>query len=112
MNVHFAACIALAPVTVAGLLGSVATRPNIATWYAALVKPSFNPPNWVFAPIWTLLYATMAYAFFRVLTSAPGAGSGRAIVLFLVQMTLNAAWSWVFFAGHSTRGGLIVIALL
>ena len=97
----------------AGLLGSIATTPNIPTWYAHLVKPSFNPPDWIFAPVWTLLYIIMAAAFFRVL-QAPSAGRWRtpAIGGFLVQITLNAAWSWVFFAGHDPRRGLIVIAAL
>lgn len=112
MNIQLAAVIALLPVAAAALLGNIATRPNIPTWYAALAKPFFNPPNWIFAPVWTLLYAMMAYAFFRVLVATPNAWSGRAIVLFLVQIALNAAWSWVFFAGHSPRGGLAVIAAL
>ena len=106
------AIIAIVSVTAAAVLGSIATMPNIETWYAGLSKPSFNPPNWIFGPVWSLLYAMMAYAFFRVLTSASSEWSGTAITLFLVQIALNAAWSWAFFAGHSPRGGLAVMVAL
>ena len=109
MNIQLAAVMAVLPVAAAALLGNIATRPNIPTWYSALAKPVFNPPNWIFAPVWTLLYAMMAYAFFRLLVATPNAWSGRAIVLFLVQIALNAAWSWVFFAGQNPRGGLAVV---
>lgn len=105
------AIIALTPVVAAAVLANLATMPNIPTWYAGLVKPSFNPPNWVFGPVWTILYALMAYAFFRVLQSrAPGRAT--AVTLFLLQITLNALWSWAFFASHSPLAGLIVIVAL
>jgi tryptophan-rich sensory protein len=101
---------AIAVVAAASALGQVATYPNIATWYAGLAKPSFNPPNWVFAPVWTTLYLLMAFALWRVLRLPVGApGRGRALVLFFVQLALNAAWSWMFFAAHSPLLGLINI---
>lgn len=101
------------PVIAAGALASAATRPNIPTWYAALAKPAFTPPAWVFAPAWTLLYLLMAWAFFRVLqVSRFTPWRGTAIVCFLLQIALNAAWSWVFFAGHDPAGGVILIAVL
>lgn len=104
---------AIAPVLAAALLGSIATGPSISGWYAQLEKPWFNPPNWVFGPAWTALYVAMAYAFWRVLrTPHTVAGRSRAIGVFLVQMTLNAAWSWVFFWAHSPQAALIVIVLL
>ena len=102
---------AIAPVAAAAIAGNLATIPNIPGWYAQLAKPSFNPPNWVFAPVWTTLYVMMAYAFYRVL----GASSdwiSFAVAIFLIQIALNAAWSWVFFSLHSPRGGLAIIALL
>lgn len=71
----------------------------------------FNPPNWVFAPVWTTLYLMMAYAFYRVL-KANADWISFAVAIFLIQITLNAAWSWVFFSFHSPRGGLVVITLL
>jgi tryptophan-rich sensory protein len=97
--------IAILPVAAAMLLGQVATFPNLAPWYAHLVKPSFNPPNWIFGPVWTLLYALMALAAWRIL----GCTSGQrrsALLFFAVQLALNAAWSWLFFAMHSPWLGL------
>lgn len=106
------AALAVLPVVAASILGQIATMPNIPTWYAGLVKPSFNPPNWIFGPVWTLLYILMAYAFFRILRAPDSAARSRAIVLFLVQMAFNAAWSWAFFGLHSTLGGVVVIVPL
>ncbi len=80
----------------AGALGSVWTSSSIPTWYAGLVKPAWNPPNWVFAPVWTALYLLMGVAaslvWFRSSTAA-----GPALALFVGQLMLNAAWSWLFF---------------
>jgi tryptophan-rich sensory protein len=67
--------------------------PQIPGWYTTIVRPSFSPPNWVFGPAWTILYIMMAYAFWRVLRLAPSTqGRSGAIVLFLVQLCLNAGW--------------------
>ncbi|MDB5597731.1 MAG: TspO protein [Hyphomicrobiales bacterium] len=102
--------LAIIPVVAAGVLGNLATIPNIPTWYASLVKPAFNPPNWIFGPVWTALYVLMAYAFYRILCQTPGHKWRRAaIVAFLVQIALNAAWSFAFFGAHSAALGLAVI---
>ncbi len=107
-----AATMALLPVLGAFLLGNLATFPNLP-WYETLNKPAFNPPNWLFGPAWTVLYLLMAWAFFRVLRLPRGRpGRGAAIAAFLVQIALNAGWSWAFFAAHSPLLGLIVIAAL
>jgi tryptophan-rich sensory protein len=107
------ALLALAPSVLASALGGLATAPAIPTWYAGLAKPALNPPNWVFGPVWTLLYAILAYAFWRILRlPADTPGRGRAIALFLVQMALNAAWSWAFFGARSPDLGIAVIVLL
>ena len=93
------------PVVAAVLLGQVATFPNLAPWYAGLAKPSFNPPNWIFGPVWFSLYALMAVAVWRVL--ATGAPQKRAALnLFFVQLALNAAWSGLFFGLHNPLLGL------
>ena len=107
-----ATLIAVAPVGTAAIIGNLATLPNITPWYETLAKPPFNPPNGVFGPVWTLLYVLMAWAFYRVLRSPEGSARRRAIVFFLVQMILNAAWSVAFFGLHSPAAGLVVILLL
>ena len=112
MNTLPAAFIAIVPVALAAILGNLATMPKIGTWYAGLTKPWFNPPNTVFGPVWLLLYAIMAFSFFRVLTAAPGPWTATAIALFLLQIALNASWSFAFFAGESPKGGMLVIVAL
>ena len=78
--------IAIGPVIAASLLGQLATYPNLASWYAGLVKPSFNPPNWIFAPVWTTLYILMAYAVWRIMkTPASGSARRNALTLFFLQ---------------------------
>jgi tryptophan-rich sensory protein len=105
--------IAVLPVAAVSLVGGLVTRPSITTWYAGLAKPGFTPPNWLFAPVWTTLYAMMAYALWRIL-SLPKDLPGRsaAIAAFFVQLALNALWSWAFFGAQSPLAGLVVIAAL
>ncbi|KRE09775.1 hypothetical protein ASE63_04425 [Bosea sp. Root381] len=102
--------IAIAPVVLASVIGSAATVPQIPEWYAGLAKPPFNPPNWVFGPVWTTLFGMMAYAVFRILR-LPAASPGRAAALWLyhVQLVLNLLWSCVFFGLNSPLGGILVI---
>ena len=104
------ALVAAGAVISASALGGLATAPNIPGWYAGLAKPSFNPPNWIFGPVWSLLYAMMGYAVYRVMR-LPEATPGRmaALVVFFGQLALNAVWSWAFFAANSTTLGLAVI---
>lgn len=105
--------LAVLPVAAAAALGSWATIPNIPTWYAALAKPPFTPPNGLFGPAWTVLYILMAFAVWRVLRARPmQPGRGRAIALFFVQLGLNAAWPWTFFAARSPGAGLVHILAL
>jgi translocator protein len=104
---------AILPVVLAGVLGNLATSPNISGWYAGLTKPGFTPPNFVFGPVWSVLYALMAAALWRIL-SVPRTrpGRGAALTAFFVQLALNAAWSFAFFAAHSPLAGLVVIGAL
>ncbi|MGO4513736.1 tryptophan-rich sensory protein [Bradyrhizobium sp. MOS001] len=78
-------------------------------WYAALSKPSFNPPNYIFGPVWSVIYLLIAVAGWRV-----WAAQGEAIGKFnwSAQMVLNFAWSPIFFTIHSTKGALIVIVAM
>ncbi|AOO82398.1 TspO/MBR family protein [Bosea vaviloviae] len=99
--------IAVAPVVLASVIGSAATVPQIPGWYAGLVKPPFNPPNWIFAPVWTTLFAMMAYAVFRIRRQPLQAQ--WALVAYHVQLALNLLWSCVFFGLNSPLGGMVVI---
>ena len=105
------AAFAVIPVAAAFVLGQIATFPNLAPWYAGLFKPAFNPPNWVFAPVWTTtLYVLMVFAVWRVLRLRRRTPARRlGLILFFAQLALNAAWSWMFFAAHSPALGLINI---
>lgn len=105
-----AGLMALVPVVVVSLLGNAATMPQIPTWYPTLVKPPFNPPNWVFGPVWTTLFLLMAIGAYRILR-LPAATQGRfqALSVYHLQLALNLAWSCVFFGLQSPLGGLLVI---
>lgn len=82
-------------------------------WYAGLEKPPWNPPGWVFAPVWTVLYAMMAVAGWLVWRS-PGLLTLRCLALgvFAVQLALNGAWSWIFFGLHRPGLALAEIVVL
>ncbi len=105
---------AIAVVASAGLIDNLATIPNIPVWYAGLNKPGFTPPNWVFGPVWSLLYAMMVLAFWRVLLrrSRWTTAGWRVVGVFLVQMVLNAFWSVAFFGMHNPLLGLVVVIAL
>jgi len=104
------AVVAIIAVATASAIGQLATYPNLAPWYAGLTKPSFNPPNWVFAPVWTMLYVMMAIAVWRILRSLDASAARRlALTLFFIQLVLNAAWSWMFFGANNPLLGVINI---
>lgn len=96
----------------ASAIGSLATIPSIPTWYAALEKPAFNPPNWVFGPVWTVLYALMAVGLWLVWTARGDMSKERAYVAFGVQLLLNTSWSLVFFGAQQLWVGVVIIAAL
>lgn len=104
------AAVAIGPVVAASLVGQWATYPNLAPWYATLAKPAFNPPNWIFAPVWTLLYGLMALAVWRLLNAnCPWVEKRTALALFFSQLIVNALWSVLFFGFHCPLGGLLNI---
>lgn len=88
-----------------GLLIGTLTLPD--AWYAALAKPPWTPPGWVFGPAWTLLYVLIALAGYRTWRRAP---SGPAMQLWAGQMLLNFSWSPIFFRAHLIEAALVVIA--
>lgn len=104
---------AVGPVVLACMLGAWITIPNVPLWYAGLSKPPLTPPNWVFGPAWTLLYALMALSFYRILSlRAEDTQRRTAIVLFYAQLGLNMLWSFAFFGAHAPALGLMVIVPL
>jgi benzodiazapine receptor len=104
------AVVAIVPVVAASLVGQWATYPNLVSWYAALAKPAFNPPNWVFAPVWTVLYTLMALTVWRLLNAnCPWVDKRTALVPFFSQLVLNALWSVLFFGFHNPLAGLLNI---
>jgi len=104
------AALATGAVTMISIFGQIATYPNLS-WYGGLTKPSFNPPNWIFAPVWTTIYILMACALWRILRVSTGSSTTRLpIVLFFILLAFNAAWPWMFFWAHSPLLGMANIA--
>ena len=99
---------------VVGYLSGMVTRDSITTWYPTLVKPSFNPPNWIFAPVWTILYIMMGVAGGMVWNRMEQDAENvkKAFMFFIIQLALNAIWSLLFFYLHNPFLSLIEIVLL
>lgn len=98
---------------VAGLIGSLTTMPNIPTWYETLLKPSFNPPNYLFGPVWTILYILMGVALLLVFQSHESKSHKEfAYTVFGSQLVLNALWSIVFFGLHDLWTAFLIILIL
>jgi benzodiazapine receptor len=94
----------------AGFIGSFFTTSKIAGWYAGINKPSFTPPGWLFAPVWTALYVLMGIALYLVWRKGLATkGVKVAIAVFFAQLVLNALWSYAFFGAESPLAGLVVI---
>ena len=96
-----------------GALGSLATASSVRTWYPTLRKPPFNPPGWVFGPVWTALYVLMGVAMHLVWSaSGRSEGRGRAIRLWLAQLLLNLLWSLIFFGRRALGPAFAEILVL
>jgi benzodiazapine receptor len=97
----------------AGLIGSSFTASAIPTWYASLTKPAFNPPNWVFAPVWITLYVLMGVSLFLVWRKFGEDKRARtAVYFFFSQLVLNAVWTPIFFGLKMLFIALVIIVLL
>jgi tryptophan-rich sensory protein len=107
MNRRFSLALFLILVLGGGLAIGYVTAPG--DWYAQLTKPAFNPPGWIFAPVWTVLYVLIAVAGWLVWQRAP---SGWPMKLWWAQLVLNFLWSPTFFGAHQIGLALIVILLL
>ena len=97
----------------AGLIGGLWTKDAVRTWYMAIKKPGFTPPGWVFGPVWILLYIMMGIALYIVWrSSSVHASKTMALVVFGIQLVLNALWSFAFFYLQNPKAGLIEIIIL
>jgi tryptophan-rich sensory protein len=97
----------------AGILGAFFTVKAIPAWYAKLKKPSFNPPNWIFGPVWTVLYTLMGVVLYRLWQLEPGTdGRFLALFLFFLQLALNALWTPIFFGLRALWPALIEVLLM
>lgn len=92
--------------------GALFTASSVNDWYRTLQRPSWNPPSWVFGPVWTALYTTMAIAAWLVWRRRDAHKARGALTLFAVQLVLNAAWSPLFFGLQNPLAGLLVIVPL
>lgn len=97
-----------------GYFSGMVTRSSIATWYPTLIKPSFNPPNWIFAPVWSMLYVMMGVAAGLVWNRIESEKEAvkKALLFFAIQLALNALWSFLFFGlMNPMLAGLEIIIL-
>ena len=95
-----------------GGLGAAATTPEIDGWFETIAKPSWNPPNSVFGPVWTTLYVLMAIAAWLVWKPAGFKAAAMPLTIFGIQLLLNAAWSWIFFGLHQPGWAFCEIMVL
>ena len=101
----------------AAALGGAFTARSVGTWYQTLRKPPWNPPDWLFGPVWTALYVMMAVAAWLICRAMPEQADRRgagvtALAAWAVQLALNVSWSAVFFGQRQIAAGLAVIGLL
>mgnify|MGYP002396862355 CR=1 FL=1 len=94
----------------AGFIGSYFTTPSIQSWYLYINKPPFNPPNWVFGPVWTVLYILMGISFY--LYSKSEEKTKKGYIFYFIQLVLNTLWSILFFGLQNPLLGLIEIVIL
>ena len=95
-----------------GAIAGMFTSQSVPEWYATLNRPSFNPPNWIFGPVWTTLYILMGISFFLIWKQEASKVRNRAILIFLLQLLLNFAWSFIFFYFNMIGLALVEIILL
>ena len=96
----------------AGIIGSVFTTLQIPAWYATLIKPSFQPPSWLFGPVWISLYTLMGVAVYLIWKMKKNKERTQALWLFGIQLFLNAIWSPIFFGWHQLGLALVVIIFM
>jgi benzodiazapine receptor len=95
-----------------GATSGIATSDSISGWFTTLNKPVFNPPNYLFGPVWTILYILMGISFYLILNTKPTELRKKAIAIFLVQLFLNFCWSFLFFKFHLLGIALLEIVMI
>ena len=100
-----------APLTV-GFTSSLFNETGEGSWYRSIQKPDWNPPDWIFAPVWTTLYIMMGIALFLVWKRKEQAQRNTAILWFIVQLAMNFFWTFIFFGKHEIAGALVEIIAL
>ncbi len=95
-----------------GSVGGLVTVNEIPTWYTTLNKPSFNPPNWLFGPVWTTLYVLMGISVYLIWKQPVSTERNKALQLFILQFILNFCWSFIFFGLHATGWALMEMIAL
>lgn len=109
--IPFIICLAI-PLAI-GTIGGLFTMESVKTWYTTLNKPSFNPPNWIFGPVWTTLYIIMGISSYLIWQRRKIViGYSWAIGVYLLQLLLNLMWSYLFFYKHQIGFALIEIGIL
>jgi tryptophan-rich sensory protein len=94
-------------------VASIFTRPQIQSWYSTLHKPSYNPPNWLFAPVWVTIYILIGIAAYLVWKLRNGSATYKTtVIIYIIQLLLNLSWSIVFFGMHQIFAALIIIISL
>ena len=105
--------IAIVVSELAGIIGSVFTIPSITGWYNSLVKPDLAPPNWIFGPVWTMLFVLMGISAALIWRQGLDRQDTRiALGIFIGQLVLNTLWSIIFFGLHSPVGAFVEIIFL
>jgi len=92
--------------------GGAVTASSVGGWYQTLAKPPFNPPDWLFGPVWTVLYLFIAIAGWRLWRGEPKAARRTALALYFAQLAVNLAWSFLFFGAQMIGAAFIDIAVL
>lgn len=113
LNNTFKLVTAIVVSELAGIIGSIFTAPSITSWYAELIKPTTNPPTWIFGPVWITLFALMGIAAFLVWKKGLDRRDVKiALGIFLCQLVLNTLWSIIFFGFHFPSGAFVEIIFL
>ena len=108
----FCLCFSIFLAQCAGIIGSFFTRQSVSTWYQTIEKPTFNPPDFIFAPVWIMLYVIMGIAAFIIWNQKDHPLRKTALVIYLVQLILNTLWPFLFFACQAPLASLFEIILL